>query len=159
MKALVIYDTQYGNTEKIALAIGERLRSRGEVTVLRVGDVKLEHLAGLDLLVIGSPTQAFRATGATKKMLASIPKNGLKGLKVAAFDTRLIIEEVDSRILPPFVKVFGYAAKPMADTLVKKGGHLVVPPEGFFVKGMEGPFKEGELERAAEWAEGILAAL
>ena len=49
------------------------------------------------------------------------------------------------------MKLFGYAAKPIADRLKKKGGELTIPPEGVYVKGTEGPLKEGELERAADW--------
>jgi len=59
--------------------------------------------------------------------------------------------------LPVFVRLFGYAAKSIAGTLKKKAGELVVPPEGFFVGGTEGPLKEGELERAADWAKQIEA--
>jgi len=51
---------------------------------------------------------------------------------------------------------FGYAAKPIADILVKKGGELFAPPEGFFVKGREGPLKDGELQRAAIWARALI---
>ena len=58
-----------------------------------------------------------------------------------------------------FVRIFGYAAKPIADRLAKKGGDLAVPPEGFYVGDMEGPLLEGELERAADWAKQILATL
>jgi len=53
---------------------------------------------------------------------------------------------------------FGYAAKPIADRLVRKRGSLASPPEGFLVGGSEGPLKEGELERAAEWASLALAS-
>jgi hypothetical protein len=42
-------------------------------------------------------------------------------------------------------------ARPIADKLVEKGGRLIFPPEGFYVSGTEGPLKDGELERAAEW--------
>ena len=56
-----------------------------------------------------------------------------------------------------FVRLFGYAAKPIADRLQKRGGVLVVPPEGFYVEGTEGPLQEGELERASEWARRIVA--
>jgi hypothetical protein len=82
----------------------------------------------------------------------------LKGVQVAAFDTRMIIEEVNNKILTVMVSIFGYAAKPIADGLVKKGGTPSAPPEGFFVKGSEGPLKDGELERAAEWGKRILEA-
>jgi len=156
MKALVVFDSVFGNTEQIARAIGSAL---GDVDVQAVGDAKPEQLAGLSLLVVGSPTRAFSPTPAIKKFLARIPKGGLKGVHIAAFDTRISVDDVDSRILPPLIKVFGYAAKPIADRLVKKGGVPVIPAEGFFVDGEEGPLKDGELERAADWAKQIMTNL
>ena len=80
----------------------------------------------MKLLIVGSPTRGFRPTPAINRLLGSIPKHGLKGVKVAAFDTRISMNDIDSRILPPLVKVFGYAAKPIADRLKKKGGELAV---------------------------------
>jgi flavodoxin I len=157
MKAMVVYDSAYGNTEKIAQAIGQALGSPEDVEIVRVGDVKPEQLTGTALLVVGSPTQRFRPTGATTSFLKGIPQNGLQGVKVAAFDTRLPVSEIERvRVLAFFVKIFGYAAKPIADRLEGKGGELVIPPEGFFVEGTEGPLQEGELERAADWAKQIM---
>jgi flavodoxin I len=158
-KALVVYDSFFGNTERIAQSIGNALGRQENVGIVRVADVRPEQLTGLKLLIVGSPTRAFRPSPAIKKFLKSIPKNGLKGVKVAAFDTRVTDEEIDSAvfILRIMVNIFGYAAKPIADRLVKKGGQLIAAPEGFFVQGMEGPLKEGELERASEWAKQIMA--
>jgi flavodoxin len=154
-----VYDSGYGNTEKIAQAIGQALGPPEEVEIARAGDVQPEQLTGTALLVVGSPTQRFRPTGATTNFLKAIPQNGLQGVKVAAFDTRLPVSEIERvRVLAFFVRIFGYAAKPIADRLEKKGGELVIPPEGFFVEGMEGPLQEGELERAAGWAKRILQA-
>jgi flavodoxin len=156
MKALVVYDSAYGNTQTVAEAIGEALGPAEGVAVRRVGEVKPGELAGLDILIVGSPTQKFTATGATTRFLKSIPEDALRGVKVAAFDTRFPQDKVDEvRILAFFVSIFGYAAKPIAKRLQKKGGRLVVPPEGFFVGDTEGPLLEGELERAAEWARTI----
>jgi flavodoxin I len=159
MKNLIIYDSAYGNTEKIALAIGNALGNREDVTMVRVGDLKTDLWAGLKLLVIGSPTQRFSATLATMNMVKGIPQNGLRGVQVAAFDTRLTKSNIEKTpVLAFFVRLSGsaaYAAKHIADRLKKKGGALVVPPEGFFVEGMEGPLVQGELERAAKWAEQI----
>jgi flavodoxin len=158
-KALVVYDSFFGNTERIAQSIGNALGRPEDVGVLRVVDVRPEQLAGLTPLIVGSPTRAFRPSPAIKKFLKSIPKNGLKGVKAAAFDTRITDEEIDSAVffLRFLVNIFGYAAKPISDRLVKKGGELIAPPEGFLVKGTEGPLKEGELERASEWAKQIMA--
>jgi flavodoxin len=157
MKALVIYDSVFGNTERVAQAMGEALRSRGDVEVLRVGDVQPEQLTDLDLLIVGSPTRGFNPTPATKQLVASIPSRGLTGVKVAAFDTRISVEDTGSAILRFLVKLFGYAAKPIANRLERKGGELAAPPEGFIVQGTEGPLKEGELERAADWANQVAA--
>ena len=158
MKAMVVYDSAYGNTEKVAQAVANALGSREDVVLARAGDVKPEQLAGLTLLIVGSPTQKFSPTSATTHFLKSIPEKGLAGVKVAAFDTRFTESEIEKvRILAFFVRLFGYAAEPIAKRLEKKGGVLAVPPEGFYVGDTEGPLLEGELERAADWAEQILA--
>jgi len=157
MKALVVYDSVFGNTEQIAKAIGNALSSGNDVEILQVTAVKPEHLAGLELLIVGSPTRAFRPTPAITTFLKKISVDGLKGVKVAAFDTGISMSDTNSRVLRFFVKSFGYAAKPIADRLEKKGGELLAAPEGFFVTGTEGPLKEGELERAATWAKQFLS--
>jgi flavodoxin len=159
MNTLIIYDSFFGNTEKIAQAIGNSLGSKENVETLRVSEVKPEQLIGLELLIVGSPTRAFRPTKAIMGFLNKIPLNGLKGIKVAAFDTRISTVDVNSRFLNVLVKLFGYAAKPIAYKLEKKGGSLVIPPEGFLVKASEGPLKDGELERAADWAKLIIETL
>jgi flavodoxin len=158
-KALVVYDSFFGNTDRIAQSIGNALGRQEDVGIIRVANVKPEQLTGLNLLIVGSPTRAFRPTPAIKNLLKSIPKNGLKGVKVAAFDTRMTEEEIDSAvfILRILVNIFGYAAKPISDRLKKKGGELIASPEGFFVHGTEGPLKEGELERASNWAKQTIA--
>jgi flavodoxin len=160
MKVMVVYDSVFGNTEKIAQAIGHALGSPEDVETVQVGNVKPEQLAGLTSLIVGSPTRKFSPTAAITSFLKSIPKDGLKGIKVAAFDTRFTVSAIEKvRILTFFVKIFGYAAKPIADRLEKKGAELAVPPEGFYVSDTEGPLLEGELERAADWAKQIVAAL
>ena len=157
MKVLIVYDSVFGNTEKIAQVIGNAMGSQAEVNILRVGNVKQENLRGLDMLIVGSPTRAFKPTKEIINFLNGFPKNGLKGVKVAAFDTRFTMSAIEeSRVLPFLVRLFGYAAKPISNRLKKKGGELIISPEGFFVEGVEGPLKEGEIERAASWAKEIV---
>lgn len=156
MKTLIVYDSVFGNTEKIAKAIGDSLVSQKNVVVLSVNNIKPEDLKGVTNLFVGSPTRGFKPTMPIVKFLINIPANGLKGVNVAAFDTRVNAVDVNSKVLNGFVKIFGYAAKPIADKLLKKGGNLIIPPEGFYVKGSEGPLKEGELERAADWAKSAI---
>jgi flavodoxin I len=158
MRTLIIYDSQYGNTEKIALTVGDVLREKSEVELVKVGEAKPEQLKSIDLLVVGSPTQQFRATQTMRNFLSGIPKNGLKSVKAAAFDTRLTQAFIDqNKALTFFERIFGYAAERIARTLKEKGCELVVPGEGFFVEGMEGPLVAGELERAESWAKQLFA--
>jgi flavodoxin len=145
MKVLIVYDSVYGNTEKIAKAIGGAIT--GEVKVLRVSEVNPSELRMIDLFIVGSPTQGGRPTPAIRDFLNKVPESSLKGINVAAFDTRISTK---------LVGVFGYAAGRIAGNLKGKGGTLVTSPEGFFVKGTEGPLREGELERAVDWAKGVL---
>jgi len=145
MKTLIVYDSVYGNTEKIAKAIGDAIT--GEVKVLRVGEVISSELKVFDLLIVGSPTQGGRPTQTIQDFLNKAPVAAFKGTNVAAFDTRFSTK---------LVRIFGYAAGRIAGSLKRKGGTLVVSPEGFFVKGTKGPLKEEELERAASWAKEIV---
>lgn len=153
MKALVVYESVFGNTEKVAQAIGSALGCEAR----RITEVTPEQLTGLDALIVGSPTQAFQALKPVKAFLKSIPAGSLKGVKVAGFDTRMDVKEVNNAVLTVFAKAFGYAAEPIGKQLVKKGGVQAVPPEGFIVTGEKGPLRDGELERAAEWAKRIPA--
>jgi len=153
LRTMVIYDSYFGNTEQIAKAIGDAFESGEEVEVVKVSEVDPGKLTQLKCLIVGSPTRAFRPTAAINDVIKKAPS--LKGVKVAAFDTRIAKEDTNSRVLGFMVNVFGYAAKPISDALVKKGGTLAVPPEGFYVVDSEGPLKDGELERASEWARKI----
>jgi flavodoxin I len=155
MNTLVLYDSVFGNTAQVARAIASALEPNGPVTILRVTDNFKDLLTGLDLLVVGSPTRGFRPTPATTKVLKNLPKGALSGVKVAAFDTRIRTEEVKSGFLHFMVRLFGYAAQPIEKQLKAKGGAPVLPPEGFFVEGTEGPLKPGELERAKQWGASL----
>jgi flavodoxin len=147
MKALIVYDSVYGNTEKIARAIAEAITPSNEVKVLRAGEANASELVSINLLIVGSPTHGGRPTPAVQDFLNKVPELSLKGINVAAFDTRIPTK---------LVGLFGYAAGRIAGNLKKKGGNLIASPQGFFAKGSKGPLKEGELERAADWAKGIL---
>jgi len=160
MKGLVVYDSVFGNTAEIAraigAAIGTAMAAPEEVATVKVSDVKPEQLEGLAVLAVGSPTRAFKATPATMAWIRGLPANALHGVKVAAFDTRIAVEDTNSGFLKFMVNIFGYAAKPILGALKKKGGQPVSEPEGFFVKDSEGPLRDGELDRAAAWGKQLV---
>lgn len=155
MKAIVIYDSVFGNTRQIAEAIGKGLAKGAEVEICQISDTRPERLKGLDFLVVGSPTRGFRPTPAVAKLLKDLPVGSLRNIKVAAFDTRVKLSDIKSGFFRFIVDKGGYAASMIAKQLQKKGGNLVVPPEGFYVSGEEGPLKDGELERAEKWGMSV----
>lgn len=137
MNALVISDSTHGDTEKIAQAIGKALDGQ----VLRVADVNTAELKSINLLIIGSPIHGgWFAEGIRDLHRASL---ALEGVNTAAFDTRTK------------KSMFGFAAPRMARVLEKNGGKLLAPPEGFIVLGIHGPLVDGELDRAADWAQSL----
>ena len=154
-KSLVIFDSAYGNTEKVARAIAAALGPKTRVEILRASEVNLDMLAGVDLLVIGSPTQGFRPTKFVADVLKRLHSRGLKGVEVAAFDTRFEAAKLNSPMLQLLIRTGGYAAPRIAASLKKAGATLVAPPEGFFVEDTQGPLKSGELERASAWARSL----
>jgi len=148
MKILILYDSIYGNTEQIARKIGSAII--GDVKVLRIDEFNPSSLEPVDFLFIGSPTQAGKATPAMNDFLNKIHETALKKINIATFDTRLSMR---------FAGIFNYAAGKIANSLKSKGAVLISSPQGFFVKGKEGPLKEGELERAAIWAKETVSIL
>jgi hypothetical protein len=108
---------------------------------LTVSQTTPDQLSRLDLLVIGSPTRGFRPTEGIAKLLNPLPKNHLAGMQVAAFDTRIWLDTIDSKAFRFLVDKGGYAANTIGKMLEKKGGRLIVPSEGFLVTGEQGRSK------------------
>jgi NAD(P)H dehydrogenase (quinone) len=70
VKALVVYDSETGNTEKMAVAIGEGLRESGlDVGVKKVDDTSLNDLVEADAIVMGSPTYFSTMTAKMKTLI------------------------------------------------------------------------------------------
>ena len=143
MNTLVVYDSQFGNTERIAQTIAGTLRAFGLAQAVRVDPDRSFKLQEVDLLILGSPTQGFRPTAAMQSFLEKVSPTSSSGLAVACFDTRFRGLLWKSS-----------AAPRMASQLRTMGVESIVPPESFFVKTMkkEGPLLAGEVERAATWA-------
>ena len=156
MKTVIIYDSYFGNTQKIAEAIhGSLKKSKKEIQILNVKDFKPKILDNTHLLIVGSPTRAFRPTESIVNMIKQIPNSSLNCTKVISFDTRIDLKKIDSKILAFFVKLFGYAAPTIQKELIKKGGIPITEPIGFYVDDKEGPLSKGESERAREWISTI----
>jgi flavodoxin I len=141
MKTLVVYDSMYGNTEKIAHAMVAALS--GEVVIKSASAVMAGDLEKVELFLIGSPTQAGRPLKPMLAFIDSFSETSVKGLKTGVFDTR---------VKSSFAKLFGYAAEKITTSLTRKGAKILLKPEGFIVKSSKGPLADGELERAMQWA-------
>lgn len=145
MNTLVIYDSQFGNTEQVATQIAEALKEFGPVQIEHVEEFQPSTLANLDLLVIGCPTQAWRSTPAIRDFIAHLDQKTLEHLNIAEFDTVLDMPRL----------ITGSAAETIAKQLRRLGALQIVPPENFIVKGREGPLGDGELEHAIRWARSL----
>lgn len=167
MKALVVYESMYGNTAQIAEAIAESLRAQGSaVESGPVTEIGPSQAAGADLLLIGGPTHAHGMSRASTRQAAVDDERNTfteptlaPGLRewmddlppgeqrlAAAFDTR-----IDK---PAFLT--GSAAKGIARRLEKQDYRLVIGSESFFVS-TDNSLLEGEVRRATSWAASLLA--
>ncbi|VVB59628.1 Flavodoxin [uncultured archaeon] len=142
MKALVVYDSQYGNTEQVAKIIASSLDKYGlkTVKVIHVSKAKAPELKGVKVLVVGSPTQRWAPTEAMQAFLENLPD--LEGVSATAFDTRFKG--------PWFLT--GSAARTIIKKLEQKGAYILEPPHSFFVKAVEGPLDQWEIPHIESWA-------
>jgi hypothetical protein len=168
MRALVVFESMFGNTRTIAQAVADGLAARGEVVLVEVGAAGAALDGAVDLLVVGAPTHVYglsRAStreGATKQATGPLVSTGiglrewLAGLDAnapavpaAAFDTR-------------FAKprwLTGSAARSAVRQLRARRHPVLAPPESFLVTGMTGPLVDGELARARAWGEHLADVL
>ena len=147
MKALVVFDTLKGNTAKVAEAVASGIGAG--IKAQKYASVDTGALRGLDLLVIGSPTNGGRHTPGIQGFLSRIPQDLARKLKAAAFDTRMSWG---------ILKIFGFAGGKIASEMKKRGFAILGEPEGFFVAAANGPLKAGELERAKAWGRTLGAS-
>lgn len=157
MKALVVYESMWGNTEQIARAVGRGLEHGGSVEVRDVAGEVPSDAQDVDLLVVGGPTHAFsmsrastRADAVTKGAPSGHEARGIRewldglpegDVAVATFDTR--VGKV--RHLP------GSAARKAAKEVRRHRVGHVLDTESFFVADLQGPLLDGELDRAVAW--------
>ena len=170
MRALVVYESMYGNTHVVASNIADGLRGTGEVTLVPVAAATAELIAGADLLVVGAPTHMHGLSTVSSRQLArkaaAKPESGLTldpdaggpamrdWLKVlagapvlaAAFDTRLAG-------VPAFT---GHASHGISRLLRRRGYRLIAPPESFVVTKLN-TLADGEPSRARRWGEALAA--
>lgn len=152
--AWVVYDSVHGNTRAIAEAIAEGLGSGGPARVVPVGEADLDRLRDARLVVLGCPTHAFSLSPAMKTFVGTWARGSLDGAAVAAFDTRFALADMPSPVLKVVVPIVGkraWAATHLARAAARAGATRLADPEGFFVREVEGPLAEGEVERATAW--------
>ena len=148
MQVLIVYGTQFGNTHKIARAIGAALEPDHEVRVVDAKQAGAVTADGVDLMFVGAPTQMNGLRLLVRSFTDDLGHLGFAGIAAAAFDTRMG-EGTDRNL----------ESKVIAEILETAGCRLVAPPESFLVTGLEGPVASGELERAAAWARSIVTAV
>jgi hypothetical protein len=163
MKALVVYESMFGNTECVAEAVADELRRHMTVEVCNVEQAPAAIHDLVDLIVVGGPTHAFSLSRPTtradavrqgasagssatgiREWLEQLP-SGPHSESVATFDTR--VEKV--KHLP------GSAAK-KADRIARAHGYgAAIARESFYVSDVSGPLLPGEVDRARDWARDL----
>jgi flavorubredoxin len=135
-KAIVIYDTRFGNTEKIARALARGIEKQGiKVDCVNVDEVDVDKLVEYDFLAIGGPTHIHGVSKPMKAFFEKLKSLDIGGRKTFAFDTRLESWWA------------GSAAKGIEKNLKKLGTKIVKSRESAIVKGREGPLEEGIEEK------------
>jgi flavodoxin len=146
MNVLILCDSKFGNTVRLAESMNAALGDTHSVT-LRSADEGLGPVSRVDVLLVGGPTHAHGASVPLKEALAAIPAGSLKGARVAAFDTRFRMPRI----------LTGSAAETVAKVLKRAGANVVAPPESFFVTRDNPPvLAPGEFDRAGSWARGVV---
>ncbi len=155
MKAIIVYDSRFGHTQKIAEAIGEGLEKVYEPKVIGVQQAgAVDVTEKTDLLVVGSPTQGGSYTESIKSFLSGFSDDSLQGMCAVSFDTSTLADN-HGFVVSALTRLLGNAAPKISAELKKKGARCI-DSEIFYVVGKKGPLIHGETERARHWAEKLI---
>lgn len=148
MNSLIVFESFFGNTERVAQTIADTLKQSGQVTTIRVSpDLPLD-LTSVDLLLLGCPIISWKPSVGMQAFMGKISPLEIRGKTFACFDTRVRGPKW----------IVGDACEGMTAQLSSMGGRALTPPEKFFVRSKQGPLEKTELEHAVSWA-GELAKL
>jgi len=149
MNSIIVYDTSYGNTKKIAETIAETLKESGmEVILFKVNEVKKLSAKDYNLLVLGSPTKFGTMTFAMKWFLGKVKSEEWMNKPFAAFDT----ENPENIEQSQLQNKEWSAAEKIAEKLKEKKMNQLAPVLKALVLGQKGPLVEGEINRARDYA-------
>jgi flavodoxin len=139
-KGIVVYDSNFGNTEKIARALALGLEEKSaKIDCLKVDQVDVEKLTEYDFRAIGGPTHIISASKPMKEFLERLKTVDLRELKGFSFDTRN-----ESRMNSRRWLMFeNSAARVIESALRKEKMDIVRPRRSAIVEGREGPLHEG----------------
>jgi hypothetical protein len=161
MNAVVVYESVWGNTAAIARAIAEGIGP--ETRTLSTTDATPGALAGVDLLVVGSPLFGFSVP--SDRMIEGIrtnpshPKDKTDTSQPSMAAWLATVPEGTALVATFETRIWwspGSAAKGIAKALAAKGYRPIDPKgERFMVKGYYGPLKDGEIDRARAWGAGF----
>jgi menaquinone-dependent protoporphyrinogen IX oxidase len=156
MKGIVVYDTSYGNTKKIAETIAETLKeSEIEDDLFYVKDVKKLSAKDYDFLVLGSPTKFGTMSLKVRFFLGKVKSEEWMNKPFAAFDTENPENVERARI----EKKEWSAAEKIAKRLKEKKMNQLLPVLKALVLGQKGPLVEGEIERTKGYARELAIKL
>jgi len=165
MRALVVFESMFGNTRAIANAVADGLTSRMSVDVVEVGAAPRVIGDDVGLLVVGGPTHAFGLSrpntrqSATQQADRPVVSAGI-GLRewLAAVHGSASVAAVafDTRVNKP--RVPGSAARGAQKRLRQRGFRIVASAKSFYVTGTPGPLVDAEPERARRWGEQLASA-
>ncbi len=169
MRALVIYESMYGNTQAIAEAIAAGLAEADvEVTTCEVSEAPTT-LGDLDLVVAGGPTHALGMSRASTREDAAAKghepvisrviglREWIDALEPVQPTARVAVATFDTRVRHP--RVPGSAARAARKHLRQHGYRAVDPATTFWVDGMEGPLLDGEEDRARRWGADLAVGI
>ncbi len=164
VKAIVVYEFHWGNTAAAARAIAEGIGP--DARALSTAEATGEALAGVDLLVAGSPLLGFSLP--TESMLKGMATNAAKDptppdLSHPSMRAWLETVPVGSGGAAAFeTRIWwspGSAAKAILKRLEELGYQPAAKAERFIVEGKYGPLRAGELERAKAWGAELAQAM
>jgi flavodoxin len=146
VKVVILYESKYGNTKRVAETIAEEMQRVGgmEVTLTALKGVDIDDIADCDVILLGGPTHFGGPTRGVRKFIDALGKRNVSAKSVAVFDTYMGED-------------FEKGVRKMEEQIRSKAPGLKLLAHGLSIRveGMKGPIVEGELVKCKDFVKQL----
>lgn len=153
VKIQIMHDTNFGNGKILAELLGKKFEEDHQIKINHINDTSPKTVSEgkPDVLILGGAIRQFQGAPASKKWLKELDEELSISNHKILYGTAFLTHSLPTKIIRLWKK--RYYAKFNQVTMIEKVYPKLLTAQ---VKGQKGPFKDGVLDNASQFAQNFI---